>query len=177
MWHLLAGPYLAACGLLVVAGLPKLRDPLPLVRALRSARMPAGRPLVRVVAASEVVLGAAALVAPGRLTAALVAVAYAAFTAFVMLARRRGGVLASCGCFGRPDTPATRTHLVLTASTAATAAALAVSPPGPDVWSASTVTPTAVLVGYAGLLGVLAYLVLTVLPTTTAAAVRGLPKG
>lgn len=177
MWDLLAGPFLAAGGLLVAAGLPKLRDPLPLVRALRSAGVPATAPLVRVLAAAEVVLGVAAVVAPGRGTAALVAVAYAMFTAFVALARRRGGVLGSCGCFGRPDTPPSTAHLALTGAAAVTAAALAVSSPGPRWWSGADLAASAVLVGVAALLAVLAYLVLAVLPTTTAAAVRGLPKG
>ncbi len=76
MWDVLAGPFLAAGGLLVAGGLPKLRDPLPLVRALRSARLPAGGPFVRGLAAAEVVLGVAAVLAPGRVTAALVALAY-----------------------------------------------------------------------------------------------------
>jgi hypothetical protein len=177
MWDLLAGPFLAAGGLLVVAGLPKLRDPLPLVRALRTTGLPASGLLVRLLALAEVALGVAAVVAPGRVTAALVAVAYAAFTAFVALAVRRGGVLGSCGCFGRPDTPPTRAHLVLTGGATATAAALAVSPRGTGVWSAATPASTAALAGFAALLGALAYLVLAVLPTTTAAAVRGLPKG
>ena len=176
MWDLLAGPFLAAGGLLVVAGLPKLRDPLPLVRALRTTGLPAPGPLVRLLALAEVALGVTAVVAPSRGTAALVAVAYAGFTAFVALAVRRGGVLASCGCFGRPDTPPTRAHLALTAGATATAAALAVSPPGAGVWSAAT-PATAALAGFAVLLGALAYLVLAVLPTTTVAAVRGVPKG
>ena len=177
MWDLLAGPFLAAGGLLVVAGLPKLRDPLPLVRAVRTTGLPASALLVRFLALAEVALGVVAVVAPGRVTAALVAVAYAGFTAFVALAVRRGGVLASCGCFGRPDTPPTRAHLVLTGGATATAAALAVSPPGAGVWSAAAPASTAALAGFAALLGALGYLVLAVLPTTTAAAVRGLPKG
>jgi hypothetical protein len=177
MWDLLAGPFLAAGGLLVVAGLPKLRDPLPLVRPLRTTGLPASGLLVRLLALAEVALGVAAVVAPGRVTAALVAVAYAAFTAFVALAVRRGGVLGSCGCFGRPNTPPTRAHLVLTGGATATAAALAVFPPGTGVWSGAAPASTAALAGFAVLLGALAYLVLAVLPTTTAAAVRGLPKG
>ena len=80
MWDLAAGPFLAAAGLLVVAGVPKLLDPLPLVRALRAAGMPAGRHLVRAFAAAEVAVGGWALVAPGRLAAALVAAAYLVFT-------------------------------------------------------------------------------------------------
>ena len=45
------------------------------------------------------------------------------------------------------------------------------------MWSAAAPASTAALAGFAALLGALAYLVLAVLPTTTAAAVRGLPKG
>ena len=47
MWDTAAGPFLAAAGLLVVAGVPKVADPLPLVRALRAAGMPVPRLLVR----------------------------------------------------------------------------------------------------------------------------------
>src|SRR4051794_7059726 len=177
MWDLLAGPFLAAGGLLVVAGLPKLRDPLPLVRALRTTGLPAHGPMVRALALAEVVLGVAAVLAPGRLTAALVAVAYAGFTTFVTLAVRRGGVLASCGCFGRPDTPPTRAHLVFTGGAAATAAALAASPPGAAGWGGAPPAATAALAGFATPLGALAYLVLAVLPDTSGAALRGLPKG
>ncbi|HEX8971047.1 hypothetical protein, partial [Oryzihumus sp.] len=70
MGDLLAGPYLAACGLLVAAGLPKLRDPLPLVRALRSVGLPIGATIgrasatTRALAAAEVVLGIAAIARP-----------------------------------------------------------------------------------------------------------------
>ncbi len=172
MWSVLCAPFLAAAALLAVAGMPKLGDPLPLVRALRSTGLPAGRPLVRTVALAEVLLGAAAVVAPGRLTAALVALAYLLFTAFVGLVRHRGGVLSSCGCFGRADTPATPTHLVLTATLAAAAGAVAVQPPPPGVWG--TVPPVLLLTtaGYAALLAFLGYLLLAVLPTVTATAVR-----
>ena len=144
---------------------------------MRTTGLPASGLLVRLLALAEVALGVAAVAAPGRATAALVAVAYAGFTGFVALAGRRGGVLASCGCFGRPDTPPTRAHLVLTGGATATGAALAVSPPGTGAWSAAAPASTAALAGFAALLGALAYLVLAVLPTTTAAVVRGLPKG
>src|SRR4051794_38843397 len=115
MWQIVAAPYLAAAALLVVAGAPKIADPLPLVRALRSVGLPAGRGLVRTFAVGEVVVGLAALVQPSRTTALLMAVLYAGFTAFVGLALARGGVLESCGCFGKADTPPTRAHLVLAA--------------------------------------------------------------
>jgi hypothetical protein len=127
---LLSGPFLAASALLVLAGAAKAVDPAPLVRALRSVRLPASRGLVRVVAAAEVVLGVAAVATGARVAAAMVGLSYAAFTGFVLLARSRGGVLASCGCFGKQDTPPTVLHAVLTGAVAATALAVAVRPHG-----------------------------------------------
>lgn len=170
MWDLAAGPFLAAAGLLVVAGLPKVVDPLPLVRALRGAGLPVHRQLVRVFAVVEVALGAWALLAPGRYAVALVAAAYLVFTAFVARVLTRGGVLGSCGCFGKPDTPATRTHLALTALAALTALLVAVDPPS-AAWSAvdgATVTTA----GFAVVIGFLAWQVMAVLPTTSPAAIR-----
>lgn len=170
MWDLAAGPFLAAAGLLVVAGLPKVVDPLPLVRALRGAGLPVHRQLVRVFAVVEVALGAWALLAPGRYAAALVAAAYLVFTAFVARVLTRGGVLGSCGCFGKPDTPATRTHLALTALAALTALLVAVDPPS-AAWSTvdgATVTTA----GFAVVIGFLAWQVMAVLPTTSPAAIR-----
>ena len=51
---------------------------------------------------------------------------YLAFTAFVITARLKGGVLASCGCFGKADTPPTWLHAAVTAGLALA------SLPGPD---------------------------------------------
>ena len=170
MWDLAAGPFLAAAGLLVVAGVPKIIDPLPLVRALRTAGMPAGRVLVRAFAIAEVAIGGWALVAPGRLSAALVAAAYLVFTAFVARVLTRGGVLGSCGCFGKPDTPATRTHLALTGGAALTALAVTIDAPS-GVWS--DVDPAGLTTaGLAVVIGFLAWQVMAVLPTTSPAAIR-----
>jgi hypothetical protein len=174
MWSVAGGPFLAASALLVLAGVPKLKDPMPLVRALRSARLPASRGLVRALAVVEVVVGLSAVVHPGRLTGTGVTASYLAFTGFVALTLRRGGVLGSCGCFGRPDTPPTLAHLAVTALLAASSGALVISPPGP-VWA---LTPEQVaLAGFAALVGWLAYLVMAVLPTTTPAAVRSAITG
>lgn len=181
VWTALAGPYLAAAGLLVLAGVPKLRDPMPLVRALRSAGWPSGRRLVRLVAGVEVVVGVAAVVRPSRPTALLLAISYAVFTAFVVVALRRGGVLASCGCFGRADTPPTIAHAASTAGAALVALAIAVRPPvtpsstGPSLgapWTAAPVGTVVAVLLLAGLVGFLAWQVMAVLPTVTPAAVR-----
>ena len=172
MWSVVAGPFWAAAMLLVAAGVPKLKDPLPLVRALRSVSLPANRLAVRLIAAGEVLVGIFALVAPGRASATLLALAYIAFTGFVLLALRRGGVLGSCGCFGRPDTAPSRTHVLLTGALAAAAAALGFAPPPESVWAQGPSAPQIVLVGYALLLAALSYVVIAILPTATAGAAR-----
>lgn len=167
--HALAGPYLAAALLLVVAGGSKLRDPLPLVRALRSARLPGTAPLVRVLATAEIVVGTAAVVTGSRLSALLVCLSYAAFTAFVLLARSVGGVLASCGCFGRADLPPTAGHVVVTGFFAAVAAVVATGPVAPltDLLAGSAATGVPLLVVTAAV-AVTAYVALAVLPLVRA---------
>lgn len=62
---------------------------------------------------------------PSPWTAGAVAVSYFGFALFVEVARSRGGPLASCGCFGTPDTPATRLHVVVDLALAGSAAFVA----------------------------------------------------
>ena len=85
--------------------------------------------VVRVGALAEAALGAVALAFPRPATAALVALSYVCFFGVVAYARRRGGPLATCGCFGRPDTPPTALHLVIDLVLAAAAAAVAAGAP------------------------------------------------
>ena len=125
---LLAGPFLAAAALLVLAGAQKVADPRPLVRALRSTGLWVPSGAVRGLAAAEAAVGVAGLLSGTRAAAVAVGLSYAAFTAFVLLALARGGVLASCGCFGKADTPPTRTHAAVTAGFAL--AALSGTPDG-----------------------------------------------
>lgn len=161
----LAGPYLASAALLVAAGGAKLRDPLPLMRALMSVGLRAPRRLVQVAAAGEAGLGGLAIATGSALAAAGVALSYAAFTAFVLVALRRGGVLASCGCFGKADTPPTAGHVAVTAGLAAVAAAVAARPVGPlgDLLSGSPWGGVPLLLSSAAV-AVTAYLVLALLP-------------
>lgn len=98
------------------------------VLALRSIRLPAAGWLVRLLGAVEVMVGTAAITVGGVVPAVLVAGSYAGFAAFVGVAMVRGGVLSSCGCFGKPDTPPTRLHVVMNLSAAAVAGAVAVEP-------------------------------------------------
>lgn len=122
------GVHLAGCVVLLVAGVAKLLRPdelaVALGRWLRISRSVA-TPAVRVLAATEVVLGCAGVVRPGGAAAALVALSYAGFTSYVWLLRRAGAAVSSCGCFGEPDTPATRAHLAVTATFAVASAAVA----------------------------------------------------
>lgn len=126
----LMGPYLAACILLVVAGASKVVRPTDTARAVAAiAPFPLGalRLLVRVGAALEVAIGLGGLLYPSLVTASLVALSYALFGGFVVAVIVRGGPLASCGCFGKPDTPATRVHVVVNVGLAAAAVVVAVS--------------------------------------------------
>lgn len=173
-------PYAAAAVLLGIAGVPKVRDPGDLVRAVRSVGMPFGRGVVRAFAVAEVAVAAAALLAPGRLTAALLAAVYAVFTAFVVVALRRGGVLSSCGCFGRADTPPTWAHALVTGTASVVGVLVAVDPPGSGAWSSLTGTGAGAVVGLAALVALVAFLawqVMAVLPTVQPSAIRSRSRG
>ena len=164
----LAGPYLASAALLVAAGAAKVRDPLPLMRALVSAGVPsrpALAPLVRVGAAVEIALGLLAIGTGSGIAAAGVALSYLAFTGFVLLALRRGGVLASCGCFGKADTPPTVLHVAVTGALALVAAVAAVRPLGslPTLLASSPWNGLPLLLASAAV-AVTTYLVLSLLP-------------
>ena len=131
----LIGLYLVAAGLLVVAGVAKAARPDDTARALASllpgppAAARVMRWLVRTGALAEAALGAVAIAVPRPATAALVALSYVCFFGVVACARRRGGPLATCGCFGRPDTPPTAVHLVVDLVLAVAAAIVAVGAP------------------------------------------------
>ncbi|MHB1775936.1 MAG: MauE/DoxX family redox-associated membrane protein [Acidimicrobiales bacterium] len=156
----LIAPYLAACGLLVAAGLAKALRPADTARALAGLAGPSGllgrrhragrrqravgdgrpasgalRAAVRFGALVEAALGLAGLVVLVPGVAAGVAASYAGFCVFVLYARRRGGVLATCGCFGSLDTPPTGLHAALDAGVALAAAWVALHAPGG--WAAS----------------------------------------
>jgi hypothetical protein len=136
----LIGLFLIAAGLLVVAGIAKAVRPGDTARAmgallpsLPSLPSPPSlrllRYVVRVGALTEAALGAAALVFPRPATATLVAASYFGFFGVVAYARRRGGPIATCGCFGRPDTPPTALHLVIDIVLALAAVAVSAGAP------------------------------------------------
>ena len=126
--RLVAGPFAAFAVLLAIAGVAKAVRPLPTSRALRAAGLPSRAGLVRLLGAGEATLAVIALLVAGPVPAALVAMSYASFAAFVGYAKVRGLAISSCGCFGKPDTPPTAAHLVVNAAAAVLAGAAALSP-------------------------------------------------
>ena len=121
--------FVASLAILGSAGIAKLFKPDDTARALRIAGLPAGRGLVRIGAAAEITVAIVALAIPGPLTGALVGASYGAFAGFVALALLRGWPLASCGCFGRPDTQPGLSHLALDLGATAFAIWWALEPP------------------------------------------------
>ena len=101
-----------AAALLILSGGAKLGDPAPTQGALRSARLPAGRPAVWLLALAEIGAGVAGLLYGGAAALGVGAI-YLGFAAFVGLALLRRIPLQSCGCFGQEDTPPTRLHLMV----------------------------------------------------------------
>jgi hypothetical protein len=155
----IAAPYLAATVLLGGAGVVKAIRPLDTANALRIAGLPSHRLVVRLGAVAEVAIAVAALVAPSPITGALVAAAYLAFAGFIAAALRRGWPIASCGCFGRPDTPPTTAHLLLNVAAAGCAvwwAALAPASLGAafdhQPWGGFPLLLNSATVGYLGYL-------------------------
>ena len=124
-----SAPFLAATALLGGAGIAKLFRPDDLARALAIAGLPSDRRLVRVGSAAEVAIALSALVAPGAVTGALVAASYAGFAVFVGVALIRGWPIASCGCFGRPDSKPGYQHLLLDGGAVVAATSWAASGP------------------------------------------------
>jgi hypothetical protein len=150
----LIGLYFVAAGLLVVAGVAKALRPDDTARALaelaagpggglrraadgRTVALRVARRLVRAGALAEAALGLVALALPRPVTAAFVAASYCVFAVVIALARHRGGALATCGCFGRPDTPPTAVHLIVNLVLGTGALAVAVSASGGGTLSAA----------------------------------------
>jgi hypothetical protein len=163
--HLLAGPFAAFALLLAVAGAMKALSPRSTVRALRSAGLPATNALVRAFGAGEVVVAVAAWTVAGPVPAVLVALSYAAFAGFVLLARARGASISSCGCFGKADTPPTMSHVIVNAAAVVIAGAAAAwparSPIGELSASPAAGVPLALLIA---VVAALAYLALAEWP-------------
>jgi hypothetical protein len=170
----LAGPYTVAVVVLALAGAMKVVDAAPTQGALRQIGLPAQRGLVVTLGAAEIAVGVAALTLGTWWTAALVALGYATFTVFVGVALARRLPLASCGCFGRDDTPPSWFHVVLNVAFAATAVGVAASPFGSiDTVLGDQPAWGVPFVGYVALGVAATYLMLSLLPQTLALAGEG----
>ena len=167
---ILSGPLAVVASLLALGGTIKLWRPMPAVRGLRLAGVPAGPTAVRALALAEVGLGGVGALSGGRSAAAGVAVAYAGFAAYLIAVRRRGGPLTSCGCFGEADAPVGTSHIVLDlgACALATAAAVLDAPGVPRAVLAHPADGPALLLAVAGSVG-LGYLAFAVAPRVRAA--------
>ncbi|MCJ7437470.1 MAG: hypothetical protein MUP97_06895 [Acidimicrobiia bacterium] len=106
-----AGPFSIAAVLLALGGALKALRPADTATALRGVGIPVPRLAVRLGGAGEAAIGIWALVVGDRLEAVLVTASYAVFIGFVVLAMTRDAPIASCGCFGRADTPPSLVHV------------------------------------------------------------------
>lgn len=135
---------------LVVSGASKLTGGDSVRDTLSRLGLPAPPHAGRLVGGGEVLVGAAALMAPpgevASVVAVLVALVYAVFAVVVVSAMRAG--LEDCGCIGvRPTAPGAG-HVVLDAAASLVAIAAAVATPVDLVGGLSGLsTPWAVLVG------------------------------
>ncbi|MEX2256597.1 MAG: MauE/DoxX family redox-associated membrane protein [Acidimicrobiia bacterium] len=165
-----AGPFAVAAVLLAIGGVAKALHPDDTARALGRVVDRAVPPLaVRVGGALEAVLGAAALALGDRTTAVLVAISFAGFAAFAGVALHRDLPIATCGCFGRAETPPTVVHVVITV-VAAAAGAVVVVEPGVGIGEVVASQPMAGIpfILLAAIATGATYLSLTTLPKTMA---------
>jgi len=119
----LAGPFLAACGLLVVSGLGKVAKPARARVTVTAAGLPFGTAGVIAVGLAETTAGLVGGVRGGR-AALAVAACYLLLMVFAVRLRRRAPNV-PCGCLGNSTTAVTGAHVAFDA--AATAIALIVA--------------------------------------------------
>ena len=160
----LAAPFAAVAGLLAVAGVLKLLAPARPQAGAPAPGAALGATGARAAGLVELALGAVALAAPGRLVAALVAAAFAAFAAY-SLRLVVAGDPADCGCFGVESTRLGIGHVLLDLACAGVAATAAIEPPR-AVTSLIADAPASGLALAAGVLAAVyaIYLAYTVLP-------------
>ncbi len=124
----MAGPFAVAAALLAIGGVMKAFRPDDTANALRGVGLPGWPVLVRVGGAVEVVIGVSAFVTGATVSAVLVALSYLVFLGFVLAALRRDVPIASCGCFGKADTPPSRVHVGVNLAAVAAAVTVALDP-------------------------------------------------
>ncbi|HEX3690393.1 MAG TPA: MauE/DoxX family redox-associated membrane protein [Solirubrobacteraceae bacterium] len=115
--------------LLGLAGFANVRRPGPSSVMLRAAGVPAPALAARAIAIGEIAVLAGALVLPGGLAGALLAVVFAGLSAGAAVGARRAGDHA-CGCFGDEGAPLGPRHVATNLTATLAAAAAAVIGPG-----------------------------------------------
>jgi hypothetical protein len=159
-----AGPLAVASLLLAAGGAAKLARPDTTAKALSALGLPVGPVAVRTGAAIELGVGLSALAAGGVVAAAVVSASYAALALFVAAALVRDTPLATCACFGEPDTPPTALHVAVDLALAAGAALAAATGTAQPLVALNLATATG-----AGVAAYVTFLLLTALPRVTAA--------
>ena len=91
-----------------------------------TVHLPSGRPAVVALGVGEAAIGLAFLLRPGAITGGLLAAAYLAFAAFLLVLLRRHAEGSTCGCLGEGDAPPSRLHVGLDLAAAGAASAAAV---------------------------------------------------
>lgn len=159
------GWFFATAALLVVSGINKLLDPTPTAGALRIAGLIHHTVAVAALAIAEIVVGAGSLIFGRPFFGWAQALIYGGFAAFVVVALMRRIPLASCGCFGKTDSPPTWLHVIVNVTAAFGAIVFALSNLG-GIGSIVTSQPLAGLpyLGFVALGAYCLYLLLGDLP-------------
>jgi hypothetical protein len=152
----------AAAGLVLLAGVAKLRRPGATSEALALTRVPAGPGAMRLLGGVEIALAVTVLVVGGGWAFGALAVAYLGFIGVAERQRRAGR---GCGCFGESTTRVGPLHLGVNAVAAAAAgfAAWQAAPGIVGILPPGTMSAATTL-GLLVLTVVLAQLALTALP-------------
>ena len=122
------GPYAIAGGLLALAGAAKALRPSDTATAVRGVGIRVPTWLVRIGGFTELVIGVLALVTGSAVVAALVAASFVVFAVFVTVALVRHLPIATCGCFGKADSPPSLVHVGVDAAAALAAITVAGDP-------------------------------------------------
>lgn len=120
---LAAGPFVAACSLLAIAGIGKITNPRPAREAVAAAGLRLPRAAVAGFGTLELVAGVTGI-AIGRAAALAVAACYLVLTAFAWRLLRRAPAT-PCACLGSSSAPVSRVHVIVNVAAVGTAIAAA----------------------------------------------------
>ena len=168
-----AGPLWVFAGLLGLAGALKIATPAATQGALRQSRLPESRMAVRLLGLAELAVGVWAIASGSAAAGMATAVFYLGFTLFVVNALVRDLPVASCGCFGKQDTPPSWIHVTITVLGVAAGVLAAGTAPGTpsEVLGRANGSAFAFLL-LTGTAFAFAYMSLTTLPKTLGAPKR-----